>query len=595
MRKRLERLVVALLAMVLVLPALADIPQSEHDALMALYNATGGANWIFNVGWDGALGTENTWDGVVTDEANTTVVGLLLVGNNLVGSIPPEIGNLPNLEYLDLSTNELSGSVPSQISSCTKLKSVYLFRNHLSGTVPAQLGSLSQLEELFLGYNRFTGQVPAELGSLAALKYLFLESNALSGELPSQLSNLTNLVTEEDNNGGLDLRYNALTTSNTTLKDFLDSKQRRGNWTSYQTVAPDGLTAYDPTSSSLEVSWNTIDYVEDSGYYALYQSTTPGGPYTLAGSTSDKYDHYVQVTGLSASTTYYFVVKAVTTADTTHNQNTIESHYSAEASGTTEQGAAPLTVTASANPTMGAAPLEVQFSFVYSGGTGPIPKTVSWTFGDGGTSTEQAPKHTYTTTGTFAVGLTITDSQNQTASDNTLQITTSPPCTLSCSATVPTHAPPGTEVSFQSEATATGCAGTPAFAWAFGDGSTSTEQNPKHTYATAGDYIWSLGVSVSDKVCTQTGSIEVLLPPTLLTLKKMGNPFRIKITGSNFQTGVKVYINGAEWTNFKLKSPNELLLKGGGTLKAAVPKNTPTQFRVANPDGGEATTTWQWP
>lgn len=594
MRKHLERTILTFLAMVLVLPVLADIPQSEHDALVALYNATGGANWIIKDGWGDPLGTESSWWGVELDDGQTTVIKLQLLGNNMVGSLPAELGNLPNLVFLDLAANDLTGPLPIQLGNCTKLKEVWLFGNHFTGSIPSQLGSLTQMEKLYLGYNRFSGAVPSELGGLTALKELFLESNALAGELPSQLSNLTNLITEEDNNGGLDLRYNALTTSNTALKDFLDSKQRRGNWSSYQTVAPDGLTAYDPTSSSLEVSWNPIAYVEDPGYYALYQSTTPGGPYALAGSTSDKYDHYLQVTGLAASTTYYFVVKAASTADNVHNQNTIESGYSAEASGTTEQGAAPLNVKASANPTTGTAPLEVQFSFVHSGGTPPIT-AASWTFGDGGTSTEQSPKHTYTATGTFAVGLTITDSQNQKASDNTLQISTSPACTLACSATVPTNAPPGTEVSFQSEATATGCSGAPAFAWAFGDGSTSTEQNPKHTYATAGDYVWSLGVSVSDKVCTQTGSIEVLLPPALTALKKMGNPFRIKLTGSNFQTGVKVYINGAEWTNFKYKGPNELLLKGGGSLKAAVPKNAPTQFRVLNPDGGEATTTWQWP
>ncbi len=36
----------------------AGIPQSERDALVALYNATGGDNWTDNTNWLGAEGTE---------------------------------------------------------------------------------------------------------------------------------------------------------------------------------------------------------------------------------------------------------------------------------------------------------------------------------------------------------------------------------------------------------------------------------------------------------------------------------------------------------------------------------------------------------
>ena len=42
----------------------AQVPQIERDALVALYNFTGGANWTDNTGWLGAVGTECTWFGV---------------------------------------------------------------------------------------------------------------------------------------------------------------------------------------------------------------------------------------------------------------------------------------------------------------------------------------------------------------------------------------------------------------------------------------------------------------------------------------------------------------------------------------------------
>ncbi len=45
----------------------ADIPTSERDALISLYNSTDGANWDDNSDWLGAVGTECDWYGVTCD------------------------------------------------------------------------------------------------------------------------------------------------------------------------------------------------------------------------------------------------------------------------------------------------------------------------------------------------------------------------------------------------------------------------------------------------------------------------------------------------------------------------------------------------
>lgn len=74
-------------------------------------------------------------------------------------------------------------------------------------------------------------------------------------------------------------------------------------------------------------------------------------------------------------------------------------------------------------------------------------------------------------------------------------------CSLSCTAAVPGTGTAGTPVAFQATATPSSCSGTPSYAWTFGDGATSTQQNPSYTYAAAGTYNWSMTASISGVTC----------------------------------------------------------------------------------------------
>jgi Leucine-rich repeat (LRR) protein len=118
--------------------------------------------------------------------------GISLSYRNLTGSIPPEIGSLTNLSFLDLSNNKLSGPIPPEIGSLTKLHSLYLNNNNLSGPIPPELGSLTKVFFLWLTSNKLSGPIPSELGNLTALTFLLLNNNKLSG-IPPELGNLTNL------------------------------------------------------------------------------------------------------------------------------------------------------------------------------------------------------------------------------------------------------------------------------------------------------------------------------------------------------------------------------------------------------------------
>ena len=92
---------------------------SDKAALVALYEATDGDNWTNNTHWlsDRPLGE---WFGVTTD-ADGRVTWLALGGNQLSGSIPPELGNLANLTWLNLPRNQLSGSIPPELGNLTNL------------------------------------------------------------------------------------------------------------------------------------------------------------------------------------------------------------------------------------------------------------------------------------------------------------------------------------------------------------------------------------------------------------------------------------------------------------------------------------------
>jgi hypothetical protein len=85
----------------------------------------------------------------------------------------------------------------------------------------------------------------------------------------------------------------------------------------------------------------------------------------------------------------------------------------------------PPVVTVSASPTTGVAPLGVNFSNTASDADGYIA-SYNWNFGDGQTSTQPYPSHTYTSAGSYTARLTVTDNAGATASA-TLVITANPP------------------------------------------------------------------------------------------------------------------------------------------------------------------------
>ena len=100
--------------------ATRPVPESERAALIALFDATGGAQWAHKVGWLGPPGTECNWHGVDCaskhSEPTTNVTGLDLSDNHLRGEVPEAFGELSHLETLDLGGDDTpTGKLPSPL------------------------------------------------------------------------------------------------------------------------------------------------------------------------------------------------------------------------------------------------------------------------------------------------------------------------------------------------------------------------------------------------------------------------------------------------------------------------------------------------
>src|SRR5438552_1641698 len=163
-----------------------------------------------------------------------------------------------------------------------------------------------------------------------------------------------------------------------------------------------------------------------------------------------------------------------------------------------------------ANFTFSCSALTCNFTSTSSDPDGTIA-SYSWAFGDGATSTLQNPSHAYAAGGTYTVTLPVTDNQGASSAPFSRSVTVTPPnqpptanFTFSCSAltcnfTSTSSDPDGTIASYS---------------WTFGDGATSTLQNPSHSYAAGGTYTVSLRVTDNQGAqSTQTSKNVTVTPP----------------------------------------------------------------------------------
>lgn len=147
-----------------------------------------------------------------------------------------------------------------------------------------------------------------------------------------------------------------------------------------------------------------------------------------------------------------------------------------------------------ADPVSGHAPLTVQFTDTSEPGSEAVTEWL-WDFGEGGSSTEANPSHTYLEQGVYSVSLSVISpiSGDTILRQDLIEVWPGTAPTAAFTAT-PTVGEAPLEVRF-TDTSDPGTSPIEAWQWDFGDGATSAETDPAHVYAVPGAYTVTLTVT----------------------------------------------------------------------------------------------------
>ncbi|WJX56079.1 non-specific serine/threonine protein kinase [Trifolium repens] len=118
---------------------------------------------------------------------STQLSELFLGGNQILGKIPAELGNLIGLILLSLDYNHFEGVIPTTFGKFMRMQKLVMNGNKLTGEVPSIIGNLSQLYHLRIGDNMFEGNIPTKVGMLKSINEIDVSENHLSGDIPGTI------------------------------------------------------------------------------------------------------------------------------------------------------------------------------------------------------------------------------------------------------------------------------------------------------------------------------------------------------------------------------------------------------------------------
>lgn len=475
-------------------PALAAIPSSERDVLLALYANTNGANWTNRAGWNGPAGTECSWHGVGC--MGERVWSIVLVGNQLDGTLPATLNQLTNMTILSVGGNQLRGSIPT-LAGLTKLVNFSVGNNQLTGSLPSLTG-LSSLVVFDADTNQLTGAIPP-IADLSSLQTFDVSRNQLSGPIPP-LGGLSKLAT-------FSAFFNQLTGVIPSLSGL----------TSLSTfnVFGNRLGGSIPTLSGLTVLQS----------FLVHDNQLTGSLPALAGLTSLSMFvvHNNQITGnVPAVPSPNNLMRNGSVLCPNFLNPTSDPAWDA-ATGRTPWYSECLTAPVAAFTWSPSAPVQnqaVQFTDTSTGS----PTSWSWAFGDGYSSTSRHPTHTYASCGAYQITLSVANSAGNSTVSQAIAVTGCGSAPLISGFTAsPTSATVGQAVSFSCSATGSP---SPTYLMSFGDGYSSPSSSTAHSYSAHGGYTATCTATNTNGATSASIGVTITATPVCST-------FAISPTTSN--------------------------------------------------------------
>lgn len=172
----------------------------DYDALLAFFNSTNGPNW--NNPWDITAPIE-AWDvpgNLDFDPVTDRVTNITLNNRGLTGTIPPEIGDLTELNTLFLFQNNITGDIPDELWTLSNMETLIIGAQQdrmltlPGGAIPAAISNMTDLFWLNLTQVPISQPLPQELFELASLERLRLADCGITGQLPEGLGNIDNII-----------------------------------------------------------------------------------------------------------------------------------------------------------------------------------------------------------------------------------------------------------------------------------------------------------------------------------------------------------------------------------------------------------------
>ena len=239
--------------------------EAERRILELIYQNTAGPKWKKNDNWMDPNVDICRWYGI-SCRAGNSVESLLLGSNNLAGTMPSEVFDLPNLTFLWLYSNPITFSFESignakqlisilldstnlktldGIGKATALVDIDVRFNNIQGTLPSELQNLRELGAFSCSNNKLTGTIPS-FSSNRLLNTLRLGENKFTGTLPTFLANPR--LVSLDVSGNLltgTIPSNFMGTADVSQKIFIDMSRNLLNGTVPSTLSRfDQATVY---------------------------------------------------------------------------------------------------------------------------------------------------------------------------------------------------------------------------------------------------------------------------------------------------------------------------------------------------------------